>query len=121
MKNDDFKEVVVGGAVILLLILHLNPFHFYMPSPAAMVLLGAILVLVLLFLSFIWKEQPLDEREELHRLLAGRVAFFAGAGILLLGIIVQGLQHTVDPWLVLALGSMVLAKLVTRTYSRTKM
>lgn len=120
MKNDDLKELMVGAVLIVLLVFHLNPLGFYMPSPAAMLLLGSIVVLVLIFLSFIWREKPQDERESLHRLLASRTAFLVGAGILLLGITIQGLQHRLDPWLVIALGGMVIAKLATRAYSRTK-
>ncbi|MEK7556873.1 MAG: hypothetical protein AAB538_02765 [Patescibacteria group bacterium] len=121
MKNDDFKELIVGVVLIVLLVFHLNPFGFYMPSAAAMLLLCGIVVLVLIWLSFIWKEKPQDERENLHRLLAGRVAFLVGAGILLLGIAVQGLQHNLDPWLPVALGGMVIAKLAARAYGRTKL
>lgn len=120
MKNDDLKELIVGTALIVLLVFHLNPLGFYMSSPAAMLLLCGIVVLVLIWLSFIWKEKPQDERESLHRLLAGRIAFLTGAAILLLGITIQGIRHNLDPWLVIALGGMVIAKLAARAYSRTK-
>lgn len=120
MKNDIIHEIVVGAGLVVLLMLIGNPFNILMPSPVTMMLLGGIAVLSLLFISFVWKETAQDERENLHRLLAGRTAFLAGAGILLLGITMQTLQHRLDPWLVVALGAMVLTKLVTRWYSRSK-
>jgi cobalamin synthase len=120
MKNDSLHEMVVGAGLIVLLILLINPFGILMPSRVTMLLLGGSAILSLLFISFIWKEAAHDERESLHRLLAGRIAFLAGAATLLLGITVQTFQHHLDPWLVIALGVMVLTKLLTRAYSRTK-
>jgi cobalamin synthase len=120
MKNDTINEVLVGVSLLVLLILLVNPFSFFMPSRVTMLLLGGVAILSLLFMSFLWKETAQDERESLHRLLAGRTAFLAGAGTLLLGITVQTFQHRLDPWLVIALGAMVLTKLAARIYSRAK-
>lgn len=120
MKNDSINEIVVGTGLIILLILLFNPFGLLMPPRISMMLLGGIVILALLFTSFIWKETAQDERESLHRLLAGRTAFLAGAGILLLGITIQTFQHRLDFWLVVTLGVMVLTKLVTRWHSRSK-
>jgi cobalamin synthase len=120
MKNEIIHEMVVGAGLIALLILLVNPFGILMPSRLTMLLLGGIGTLSLIFTSFIWKEAVQDERESLHRLFAGRASFLAGAAVLLLGIAVQTFAHHLDPWLVIALGVMVLTKLLTRAYSRTK-
>lgn len=114
------KEIIVGTGLIVLLILLLNPTSVYMPSKTTMTVLGGVAILALIFSSFIWKETAQDERESMHRLLAGRNAFLAGAGILLLGIAIQTFQHRLDSWLVSTLGIMVFTKLVTRWYSRSK-
>ncbi len=58
-----------------------------------------------------------DERDALHRTLAGRNAFLAGSGILTLAIVIQGYTHSVDPWLVLALIAMIVVKIGTRIWS----
>lgn len=120
MKNDTFNETAVGVGLIVLLILLVNPFEIFMPSRVTMMLLGGVAILAFLFIVFVWKETAQDERESVHRLLAGRSAFLAGASILLLGIAFQTIQHRLDPWLVVALGTMVLTKLLTRAHSRTK-
>lgn len=120
MKNNIIHEIVVGAGLIVLLIALVNPFSILMPSRLTMMVLGAIGILSLLFTSFIWQETAQDERESLHRQVAGRIAFLAGATILLLGITMQTFQHRLDPWLVTALGAMVLTKLMTRIYSRIK-
>jgi glycerol uptake facilitator-like aquaporin len=63
---------------------------------------------------FQWQEGALDEREELHRFLAARLAYFVGAAIVMIGVLVQSLRHSVDPWLVGALIGMIVAKVVSR-------
>lgn len=118
MENDTLKELTVGAGLLVLLVLLANPFDIFMPSPITMMLLGGIAILALLLASFIWKETAQDERENLHRLSAGRTAFWAGAAVLLLGIAVQTFAHQLDPWLPAALGAMVAAKLAARMYSR---
>lgn len=84
-----------------------------------MVLLGLILVFAI-FTSFLWREKAQDERENLHRLIAGRLAFLAGSAILVLGIVIQGFRHQNDQWLILALAGMVLAKVAGLIYGRMK-
>jgi len=116
MKNN-VLEKVVALALIVIAILLLNPFHFWMPDMMVMGMLAGALVLFGVFASFILREDSLDERDELHRTLAGRNAFLAGSGVLIMGIVVQGYSHTVDPWLVVALIAMVVVKIATRIWS----
>lgn len=118
MKNN-LKETLVTTAMIAIAILLLNPFYFWMPDMLVMCMLAFALVLFGIFASFILREKAVDEREEQHKSLAGRNAFLVGSGVLMFGIIVQGYTHTVDPWLVVTLIGMVVAKLVTRYWSDT--
>ncbi len=113
MKNN-LKETIVTVALIVIAILLLNPFHFWMPDMMVICMLAIALVLFGIFASFILREKSIDEREVQHKSLAGRNAFLAGSGILMLGIVIQGYTHTVDPWLVLTLIGMVVVKLITR-------
>lgn len=116
MKNN-IIETIVTICLIVLAILLLNPFHFWMPDMIVMCMLAITLGLFAIFASFVLRENKFDEREERHRALAGRNAFLSGAGVLTLGIVVQGYSHIVDPWLVLALMVMIVVKIATRIWS----
>jgi len=116
MKNN-LKETIVTIALIAIAILLLNPFQFWMPDMMVMGMLAGALALFATFATFILRESMVDERDGIHRTLAGRNAFLAGAGVLTLGIVIQGYTHTVDPWLVVALIVMVVVKIGTRIWS----
>ncbi len=116
MKNN-IKETIVTLGLIGIVVLLLNPFHFWMPDMMVLCMLAIALALFGIFASFILREGSIDEREDQHKSFAGRNAFLAGAGVLTLGIVVQGYTHTVDPWLVVALIVMVVTKIATRMWS----
>lgn len=118
MENNLLQEISVSFILIILLILLLNPFGFWMPTQLVMMLVFSLIIIFVVFTSFIWKENAKDERESFHRMMAGRIAFLSGAGVLVIGIIVQSLSHNLDPWLVFTLGLMILAKIGGLIYSR---
>lgn len=120
MKNSLLQEVLISGILIVLLILFLNPFGFWMPTTLLMMMVLGLVVVFTLFASFVWKENHRDEREGLHKMMAGRIAFLVGTALLVLGIIVQSFKHDLDPWLVLTLGGMIVAKVVGLIYGRIK-
>ncbi len=120
MKNNFLQEVLVSLALIILLVLLLNPFNFWMPTNMLMVILVGLIVVFALFTSFVWRENAKDERELLHRMFAGRLAYLVGTGTLVLAIIIQCFWHQLDPWLVLVLVLMILAKISGIMYSRAK-
>jgi uncharacterized membrane protein YgdD (TMEM256/DUF423 family) len=88
-----------------------------MPNMAHMAMLAAAIVAFGAFAAFVLREGIGDERENVHRMFAGRVAFLAGSGILLFAIIFQSLKESLDPWLVVGLLVMILAKVGARLYS----
>jgi len=116
MKNN-LKETIVTVCLVAIAILLLNPFHFWMPDIMVMGMLVIALVLFGIFASFILRERISDERDMSHRTLAGRNAFLAGSGILILGIVIQGYTHSVDPFLVITLIGMIVVKIGTRIWS----
>lgn len=120
MKNSFLQEIFVSSALIVLLVLFLNPFGFWMPNALLIMMIAGLIVAFGLFASFIWRESAQDEREALHRFMAGRIAYLAGAGGLVVGIIAESLQHDLDPWLVGILGIMILAKITGLMYSRIR-
>lgn len=116
MKNN-LLEALITMCLVALAILLLNPFHFWMPDMMVMVMLAVTLGLFGIFASFILRERMADERDGQHRTLAGRNAFLAGSGMLTLAIVVQGYNHSVDPWLVIVLITMIVVKIMTRVWS----
>lgn len=116
MKNNSNKEIASASVLILLLILLINPFHFWMPSMAHMSLLACAVVVFGLFSSFILREHAADERDDIHRMFADRVAFFAGASLLIAGILYQSYFDMLDVWLVAVLVAMIIAKIGSRLY-----
>lgn len=120
MKNNLFKEIFVSLVFVVLLILFLNPFNFWMPNELLMMMIIGLAVVFAVYAGFIWRENAKDERETLHRMLAGRMAYLVGTGILVLGIIVQSFRHELDSWLIFTLGSMILAKIFGIIYGQLK-
>ena len=120
MKNNLLQEILVAVVLVVLLVLFLNPFDFWMPTTILMTMVFILVVAFALFVSFVWRENGGDERDILHRMLAGRMAYIVGTSVLVLGIILQCFQHNLDPWLVLALGAMILAKVGGRVFARLK-
>jgi len=120
MKNSSVQETLLSLALIILLIFFINPFNFWMPDSMEMLMLFAMLFVFAVFTSFVWKENPKDEREALHRMLAGRYAFLAGSIVLVIGMTIEVFKHSLDVWLPLALGAMILAKIVASIYGKTK-
>lgn len=120
MKNNLIQEISVSIILIILLSLFLNPLGFWMPNTILIMMITGLIVLFALFASFIWKENSKDERESLHKMMAGKFAFLVGASGLTVGIIIQSLQHSLDGWLVVILGAMVFAKIIGLIYGRIK-
>lgn len=116
MKNN-FFEAVVTVFLVMLAVLILNPFRFWMPDMVVICLLAITLGLFGMLASFVLRENVQDERDNLHRTLAGRNAFLAGAGVLTVAIVVQGYTHSVDPWLVVALVAMIVVKFLSHLWS----
>ncbi|MBI3589281.1 MAG: hypothetical protein HY093_02610 [Candidatus Liptonbacteria bacterium] len=117
-KNKFIQELLISLAFIILLVLVANPFDFWMPSTLTMTAAMLLVATFGVFAVFVWREKAADEREKLHRLMAGRFAYLLGAAGLTAGIVVQSLSHAIDPWLVISLAFMVLGKIVSLIYSR---
>ena len=115
MKHN-FTHMVTALLLVVLLVLLTDPFMLWMPALGAMALLLCATILVCVWAGFVMYEKAGDERETMHRMHAGRVAYLAGIAVLTLALVVQGLSHHIDPWIAGALGMMVLAKLIARIF-----
>lgn len=121
LKGSQFlTELVVSLVLIGVLLLYLHPSNFLMPMTLEATLVLMLVTAFLAFLGLVWKETANDEREELHRLHAGRYSFLAGATVLVAGILTQNLTHQVDPWLVATLVIMILIKVFVRVYTQLR-
>ena len=114
--NNNLLTLITAGVLLPLLVLLSDPFMLWMPAGAQMAALLLATVLVCLWAGFVLHERPADEREALHAMQAGRIAYLSGIAVLTLALLVQGFAHTLDPWVLSALGVMVVAKLVARLY-----
>ena len=115
------KLLSIGTAVILvgLLTLLSDPFMLWMPDFAQMLALLSAAVLACVWAGFVMYERASDERDALHRMNAGRMAYLSGIAVLTIALVMQGFAHDIDPWISAALGVMVLVKLGFRFYSDT--
>ena len=100
--------------VILLAVLAFVAFSPHLSKLLMMFSMVALAILVVVFIAFIVREQPQDEREVFHSLKGGQVSYLLGAVILLTGIVVESFAHKLDLFLPLALGVMIISKLVSR-------
>lgn len=114
-------QTFVAAILVAISVLLLNPLHLWMPDMAHMLVLAALLAAFGAFAAFILRERAGDERETALRGLAGRIGFLTGALVLVIAIALEGLVGTPDPWLVLALSAMVVAKLAARAYGDWKL
>lgn len=116
MKN---KTTQISIAVLLIVCLTLltDPFMLWMPMGAQMAALLGAAVLLAIWAGFVMYERAPDEREAVHRMNAGRMAYLSGIVLLTVALVTQGLAHDIDPWVSLTLGTMVLVKLLSRFYS----
>lgn len=109
-------EIIIGIVVLGILGIFLNPTNLLMPDSVNLMLILGLILGFLAFVGLFWKEQTGDERETMHMQKSGRISFFVGATILVIGVVIQTLDHNIDPWLLYALSGMVLTKLITRSF-----
>ena len=109
----------ISAIILVVIILLLGNYEpLLMPKSADAMLLTIFVVAYLVFAATIWKESPSDERENLHRLEANRVAFIVGSTLAVIGIVQQTLEHNIDIWLMGVLTTMVSGKVVSRIISQ---
>lgn len=116
------SEAVVSIVLVFLLVLFLDPLMIWMPGALTYCALAAAVILFAVFAGLVWREQAADEREQLHAMVGSRAGFIAGASVLILGIGYQTLViHTVDTWLLLALGALILGKVGGLLYGKSRL
>ena len=114
--NTRITQTVVAILISFFLLALADLIPFWMPMMGEMIALLIVTILLLVWISFVVTEKAVDEREVQLKTQSGRVAYLAGIAVLMMGLIVQGFAHTIDPWIPTALMVMVLAKFFTRLY-----
>lgn len=112
-----FSEISIALILLILLVCFVSPFSLWISEAVHMIFLGLMIVVFSLFAIFVWRERFEDEREQFHGLLSARFSYLAGASVLVIGITVEAFSHTINPWLPVSLGVMVLAKMATRLWA----
>lgn len=120
MKNKFIGELTLLAALIGLLLFFLNPVLIFLPRPMHPFMIPLLIILFIIFAAMLWKERPTDEREQLHTLIASRFAYFAGVTVLTIAIIIQHAQRSIDPWLIIAICIMLLAKIIGLLYGHLR-
>ncbi|EKD85607.1 MAG: hypothetical protein ACD_37C00679G0003 [uncultured bacterium] len=120
MRNNFLVEILIAMGLIMLLILLLDPFMALMTTPIQTMMIAGILIFFVSFCAFVWRENTKDEREQFHKHIASRLAYLCGSAILIVGVIFQSLNHALDPWLVIALIVIILAKITGAIYAEKK-
>ncbi len=113
------KEFIMPILLAILIFFLINPLDWWMNNAVYMLLVLLLLLAFSTFSVFFWKEHVLDERESLHRMISGRIAFLIGGGVTVIGIVVQSFSHAIDPWLLAVLLSMVVGKAGAFLWSRS--
>ncbi len=120
MKNNFLGEIIISTSLIGLLVFFVNPFDILMPKPLHPFMVPFLIVLFIIFSGFLWKEVPGDEREQFHKFIASRFAYFAVITTLIVGIVVQSFNGKVDPFLIIGICIALLAKIFGLIYGHIK-
>jgi cobalamin synthase len=104
--------LLIGLATIA--IVAVAPEAFVMPSSLQMLILATVLGLIATFLVLFWREQPNDEREMQNQALASRSAYTVGSLVLIVALVIQSVQHSLDPAVPIALLAMIATKIIVQ-------
>ncbi len=111
-------ESLLALAVLAVLFLKVDPFHWFMPTEAQMLLLCLFAAAFALYAGVVFREQARDERESNHLYRASRWGYLVGVVTLSVVIVVQDVMHQLDPWMLAVLGIMVVTKLVVLRWAQ---
>jgi cobalamin synthase len=109
-------EIALFASLTVVSMIAIAPETFVMPNAIQMILMVTVIGLIAMFLVFVWRENPDDEREAHNQALASRVAYIVGASVLIIALLIQGIQHNLDPAIPIALLLMLGTKLILQRY-----
>lgn len=121
MKSKFLGEITISLALIGLLVFFVNPLDFFMPNAMHTFMIPFLLILFVILAGFLWNETRGDEREQMHKFIASRSAYFATVTTLIAGVVLQNAKGDIDPWIIVAICIGLLAKIVGLIYVRIKL
>ncbi|MBP6962278.1 hypothetical protein KBB49_01945 [Candidatus Saccharibacteria bacterium] len=110
MRKISLSLLTSSLTLIILGVLLTDPFNLTMNNMALIVVTGLLLASFGVFAGLLWQEQPADEREAIIVDKAGRLGYLAGLSVLVLALVIQSFNHSVDSWLVITIATMIIAK-----------
>lgn len=116
-KYKQLLDIILLLGLTTIALLAIAPKTFVMPSSLQMLILAIVLGLIATFLVLLWREQPDDEREIQNQALASRSAYIVGSLVLIAALVMQSLNHNLDPAIPIALLAMIATKIIVQ---RTK-
>ena len=120
MVKEFLSEIVIAVVMVLLILTLINPTDMLMTTATEMFLVIGLVLLFGLFALFVWGERVQDERDAILRMWADRIGFLAGSSAILIGIVVESLNHNLSDWLLIALAVMIVAKIVGSVYGKMR-
>lgn len=109
------RHIISSLVFIAALVFLWNPFGVWMPSDLEMVFAGAMAVIAAVFIGLVSTDEGRDEREVALRGKSARVGYMAGVLVLSLCVVVGLVTHEpVDIWILGALGTMIIARVIHR-------
>lgn len=118
-KRQTIIELTIALVFLGLVVFISNPFNLWMPHMMVTIVICILAVLFALYVGLVWREDPQDERESYHTMIASRVGYLVGVGILVSVLFIQSITGVhPDLWLLVVLGGMVIGKIIGVIYSR---
>jgi hypothetical protein len=105
------KRLILIALLVTTGIVAFEPFGLVMPSSTQMIAAGLMFGLLVFSIGLLWQEKPADEREEVIYDKRGKLAYYAGLVVGCIGLTSEVFLHSVNWWLVVVVGSMLLVKL----------
>lgn len=116
MKSKFIGEAIISIILVALLVFFLNPLELMMPQSMHAIMIPLLIVIFIVFTGVMWRETPGDEREQLHKFISSRFAYFAAIATLIVAIVLQSFQKVIDPWLIITICVALLAKIIGFIY-----
>lgn len=112
-KNKQNIPATLMASSITLIALGLlltDPFNLTMNNVALMIISGLLFASFGVFAGLLWQEKASDEREGQIIDRGGRFAYLTGMSTLILALVIQSFEHSVDSWLVATIAVMIISK-----------
>ncbi len=111
-KYRQLFDIVLLVSLSLASVTAIMPKAIVMTTAVQMMFLTIVIGLIAAFLVLLWRERPDDERELQNQALASRMAYIVGSLVLIVALIIQSLNHQLDPVIPIALLAMIATKII---------